>query len=664
MYRYENYGEMESDMINWISPFNYDFAIATLPVQIILLVFYGFRRNLPLMQSYCFWYILISNFVMTTADIISCEMNEIWKEFPLWIMYAVNHAYFLGFILRGFFLFAYTVEASRFYNKHFFWLRIIVSLPAAAAVMLILSSPWTAAIYTFSADGYHNCSFYPIIYFSTYFYIGCSLVIIAMRWGKMTRRIRAGLLSYNLLLLFGILVRKQFYHMLVTSYFSLLSILIIFLTAENPDLYRDSGTGFLNKNALYLIGKDIQNKNIPFSLMTISLHNFGTLKAIYSMEQIKETLKIVASWLAENYPDEYLFWTENGSFIILFKGHQNKAVSVMTEEWKEKYTHLIRICDNFFPINISMMLLSEEMISKHSLIISDIARYAIVNSYSENRRDNFSFTEEMIENVKRQRDVEKAIKRAMAENRFEVYFQPIYSVKTGKIEGAEALARLKDPDIGNIPPVEFIQTAERNGDIIEIGKQIFEKVCIFLENTDTEKLGIRFISVNLSPIQCISRSLSDDLYEIAKRHGIPMSLFDFEITESMIDDYTMILTTIAGLSAKGSEFFLDDFGTGAANLTSLVNLPIHVVKIDMSFVWSYFEGKAGFLPDLINLFKHSKMGVIVEGIETIDMKNKMEELGCDYEQGYFFSKPLPPEDFITFMTNHTACATDFDSALI
>ena len=84
----------------------------------------------------------------------------------------------------------------------------------------------------------------------------------------------------------------------------------------------------------------------------------------------------------------------------------------------------------------------------------------------------------------------------------------------------------------------------------------------------------------------------------------------------------------------------------------------------MSFVWSYFEGKAGFLPDLINLFKHSEMGVIVEGIETIDMKNKMEELGCDYEQGYFFSKPLPPEDFITFMTDHTACATDFDSAFI
>ncbi len=80
-----------------------------------------------------------------------------------------------------------------------------------------------------------------------------------------------------------------------------------------------------------------------------------------------------------------------------------------------------------------------------------------------------------------------------------------------------------------------------------------------------------------------------------------------------------------------------------------MNLPIHVVKIDMSFVRSYFTGKANFLPDLINLFIHSKMEIVVEGIETSEMKDRMAELGCQYEQGYYFSKPLPPEDFVKYM---------------
>ena len=109
-------------MFNWISPFNYDFAIAAIPIQVILLLFYGVRRNLPIRQSSCFWLVMFANLVMTTADIISCEMNEIWYEYPLWVMYAINHAYFLGFIVRGWALFAYTAESSHSHKNNWIFL--------------------------------------------------------------------------------------------------------------------------------------------------------------------------------------------------------------------------------------------------------------------------------------------------------------------------------------------------------------------------------------------------------------------------------------------------------------------------------------------------------------------------------------------------------------
>lgn len=133
-----------------------------------------------------------------------------------------------------------------------------------------------------------------------------------------------------------------------------------------------------------------------------------------------------------------------------------------------------------------------------------------------------------------------------------------------------------------------------------------------------------------------------------------MNMFDFEITESLVEDFEMIKLQISGLRTLGAELSLDDFGTGSSNLASLMKLPIHVVKIDMTFTRSFFTGKADFLPDLIKLFQHSKMSIVVEGIETIEMKNKMAELGCDYEQGYYFSKPMPPEEFVDYMKKQLA----------
>lgn len=104
-------------MYTWISDFNYDFAVATIPIQLILLVFYGIRKNLPTKQSFYFWIAMTANFIMTISDIVSCEMNEIWSSFPLWVMYGINIVYFLSFLIRGWSLWAYTAESTGNYIR-------------------------------------------------------------------------------------------------------------------------------------------------------------------------------------------------------------------------------------------------------------------------------------------------------------------------------------------------------------------------------------------------------------------------------------------------------------------------------------------------------------------------------------------------------------------
>ena len=203
--------------------------------------------------------------------------------------------------------------------------------------------------------------------------------------------------------------------------------------------------------------------------------------------------------------------------------------------------------------------------------------------------------------------------------------------------------------MGYIPPNEFIRVAERNGDITELGRQIFDRVCRFVNNENVVNQGIEFINVNLSPAQCLDDDLSADLSGIAFKHGVPMNMFDFEITESFIDDHQAIVNQMTRLQASGAELSLDDFGTGTSNIAQLLKLPIHVVKLDMSVVHSYFKGESKLLPDLIQMFRNSNMKIVVEGVETVDMKTQLAEMGCDYEQGYFFSKPVPPSAFLAYL---------------
>ncbi|MCR4901736.1 MAG: hypothetical protein K6A23_02675, partial [Butyrivibrio sp.] len=418
-------------MINWISPFNYDFAIAAIPIQIILLFFYGFRRNLPIRQSTYFWLVMIANLVMTTSDIISCEMNEIWMQFPIWVMYAINHAYFLGFIIRGWSLFAYTAESTSSYKESDRLFKIISGIPALTAIVLILSTPWTSAIYTIAEDGYHNCSLYKTIYFSTYFYIILSLFLVIRKWSKLTTRMRAGLLSFNLLLLFGIIIRKQFYHMLVTSYFSILSIIIIFLTTENPDLYRDKRSRLLNSDALNRIGGEFWEKKIPFNIITVTIYNYEASKSVYSYSQVSDELKVIGNWISKLYPKAYAFYNRNGNFILLIKGQLTDGIDTFISEWKNNYKHFRKACDDIMPTQLSMMLLPHELIRGNVAMVGDLSRYAMNHAYDENQKGNYCFSDEMVEGVKRQNAIELAIKNAISEDRFEVYFQPIFSNKAG-----------------------------------------------------------------------------------------------------------------------------------------------------------------------------------------------------------------------------------------
>ena len=218
--------------------------------------------------------------------------------------------------------------------------------------------------------------------------------------------------------------------------------------------------------------------------------------------------------------------------------------------------------------------------------------------------------------------------------------------KTGKRIAAEALVRLRDDNGSLIRPDLFISMAEQEGYIVRLGEQVLAKVCRFIRDNDMEAMGIRWINVNLSPVQFMSRDVPSRFAEILKEYGVDESMIHLEITEQSMIDFSLLRDQITGLYNNGFEFSLDDYGSGYSNLSRVRQYPFTNIKIDMEVVWNYCKEKDMLLPALVDGFKKMNLSITAEGIETEEMAGAMKEISCDYLQGYYFSQPVPMDEFV------------------
>ena len=248
--------------------------------------------------------------------------------------------------------------------------------------------------------------------------------------------------------------------------------------------------------------------------------------------------------------------------------------------------------------------------------------------------------------------VQKLIQEAVDQDGFEMYYQPIYSVEEKRVVSAEALIRLKNTEHGFISPEEFIPIAEQNGLIMKIGEFAFRSVCQFIRAHGLEQYGIRFIEVNLSVVQCMQERLHKRLWDIMAEYGVEPDQINLEITETAeVTQMGAFQDNVSALNQKGIGFSLDDYGTGYSNIGFLYKFPFRIVKIDKSLLWGAFENEKAMitLESSIDLAKRLNLQVVVEGVENEEHQDKLTEMGCDYLQGYYFSKPVPESEFIQYV---------------
>jgi len=258
------------------------------------------------------------------------------------------------------------------------------------------------------------------------------------------------------------------------------------------------------------------------------------------------------------------------------------------------------------------------------------------------------FNSAMYERAFTRLEVENDLRRAIEQEEFVVHYQPMVDLQTGELWGMEALVRWDHPERGLLEPSEFVPVAEESGLVIPMGEQILRESCFRAKEWQEEnpRIPSLVMSVNLSALQLSRLDLADTVERVLGETGLEGSCLILDVTETVyvkvLAANTAMLDRLRGL---GVRFSIDDFGTGYSSLSYLKRLPADALKIDQSFVKGLGENveDTAVVRMIIELAHTLGLEVIAEGVETEEQASLLKEIGCDFAQGYHFSKPLPPE---------------------
>lgn len=258
------------------------------------------------------------------------------------------------------------------------------------------------------------------------------------------------------------------------------------------------------------------------------------------------------------------------------------------------------------------------------------------------------FDQSMMEGIRREVEITSSIPKALAQKEFKVYFQPKIDTDTLELIGAEALVRWQKPDGSFVYPDEFIPLIERSGQVVDVDYYVYREVFSFLANRLKEGKKVVPVSLNVSRVHLQKMHILEFVKGLLEEFQIPCSLVEFELTESIyLDNTEQALELIKGLHKLGIKVSMDDFGSGYSSLNLLSKLPIDIIKLDRVFLkeGEMQESDRIIISCVVDMAKKLKITSLCEGVETREQSNYLKEVGCQMQQGFYFSRPIPREVF-------------------
>jgi len=622
------------------------FDISGLIIIVGVLVAFYLRRNIPCNKNTVYKIVIWVVFGSTCLDTVLGFLRNNNLHMPGIFEICVTTYYILHTALPCLF-YIYCVSNIENYQRMNIHKLMRCLIPQIVFTFLLITSSFTKIIFYFDENGYlQPGKYHYLCYILAVLYI-LLMFIFVLRYRSQFKKIDTWLLSsFFILSLVPIGIQYFIPNLLVENFCAVICCLLILVTIGSNDTLVESNTMLFNENALQEIITSMQNTYTPFDLVIIKLTEIDFIFKRMGTQTVRDLSRMVAFFLRGLVSAKNVYYLNHDCFALVLNEGGRSYIDNIEERMKKPW------CVNHMEIQISACCCELHIPSDVEDLegITEYIKY--METLTGEHKNHLTVEDVNLKGRKRKLQVEDAIRNGFKHNSFQVYYQPIYSFEKNRITSAEALIRLSDPVIGFIPPDEFIPVAESSGAILEIGKFVFEEVCKFITENKLWEMGIDYVDINLSVIQCVQVDLVSHFEEVIRKYNIPTSLLCLEITETAEERTPEIIkTNIGRFRDLGIKFALDDYGTGYSNLYKVITLPFSVVKFDKHMVWTALANEKAklALESEINAMKKMNMKVVAEGVENREQLMELRRMNSDFIQGYYFSKALPGNEFIKFI---------------
>lgn len=525
--------------------------------------------------------------------------------------------------------------------------------PFVAAVVIIATNPLTGFIfYHDAALRYHHGNGLSVLYFLAFCYLAYVAYLLIDRkktLSLLARRVFPVVLATPLI---AIALENIFsaHGILVECFAAAVSTLLVLYTIQNSSELVDGSTGLFNRTAfIKYSGSRLQNQ-VAFDVLLINIQNMSLMRQVFAIQDLLRLSQSMSSFLSRQTGKlGTAFLLQNDSYALLLNSsatepERQSLIGGLMERFDRPWT----IGETEADISMQLCLIRCPEDAKGVIEIFDcLERLSALESPEGQsqllRPENLNFVDSA-----REAEAETAMRVALETGRIELLYQPIYSVAKGRAVFAEAFLTLQTDDGKRIPQRVLLRVAQRSGFAQRLGLMIIDTVCAFYTAQALEGSGIEQIEIRLSGAQCIQSDLAEQALSVIDAWRLDPRHICFQITETAAVHSPEIMTrNMKALSEREVVFALDDYGSGYTDLGYIVELPFSLIKLDKSIVHAGFQSRKGriIMDSTIELLKRLNRKIIAEGVETAEQAELLAALGCDYLQGYFYSRPLEAKDF-------------------
>jgi len=595
---------------------------------------YQYRKRFLLIMS------ITVAFLLLTDAIFHVSLDLLSNKYGIIALYIIKS---LSFLCTSFLMFNYACYTSYLIWHEDYKQKLAFKLGLSFLILdifaLILNG-YKTLIFNISFEGYKlfEPGYYLYIGLNLLMYLFSISVLIVFR-----KRINKGFVPLIGILIIPLVLPgyTSLFSKELTDFFSIyaIAVLFIFYLAQGTRTFYDELAGIPNRTYIFrkLSYWYTKEEDFNISSLLVDIENMNYINDNFGHDFGDMIIQKIGTILYETYiryPNITPARFKGNDFILIWIEKDQQQFELMKTEILKKCNERLYFKDKNYKVDVSIgsYIGSKKENSTQALFLSKVDEKMFLSK----------------------NEVARMIDDFITEDKFEVYYQPIFNLQTNKYQAAEALLRAKDKNGKFINPELIVTTAEKTGQITKIGEIITEKTCRFCSCEEFKNLGIKTMDINLSINQCLTPGLSNELINIIDNYKIPHENICFELTESaVVSKEDAFFDNVNILDKNNIKISLDDFGKGYSNLQRIATIPLSIIKIDQSITRNINDNKIQIILDnLIKMIKDLKIKIVVEGVEEENQLNYFKNYNVEMIQGYYYSKPLSEDDFIKFITNY------------